>query len=77
MLCIFIKIFQEIRFEWFETVCLSDKLEYESSSDKGQVRKLLCPGSTVWKLEDFSVSQILREIKVGESRVSKTSVLTH
>ena len=42
-----------------------------------KVRKLLCPGSTLWKLEDFSVSQILREIKVGESRVSKTSVLTH
>ena len=25
--------------------------------------------STVWKLHDFSVTQILREIKVGESKI--------
>ena len=28
----------------------------------------------MWKLSNFSVSQILREIKVGESRNSKTAV---
>ena len=27
---------------------------------------------TVWKFEDFSVAQILREITFGESRSSKT-----
>ena len=31
----------------------------------------------VWKLQDFSVSQILREIKVGGSRDSKSAILTH
>ena len=29
--------------------------------------------NTVWKFQDFSVTQILREIKVGESRSSKTA----
>ena len=30
---------------------------------------------TVWKLQDFSVTQILREIKVGQCRVSKAAIL--
>jgi len=29
----------------------------------------------VWKFQDFSAIQILHEIKVGESRSSKTAVL--
>ena len=32
---------------------------------------------TVWKLQDFSVTQILREIKVGQSRNTKSAILTH
>ena len=28
----------------------------------------------MWKFQDFSVTQILREIKVGESRSSKTAI---
>ena len=32
---------------------------------------------TVWKIMKFSVTQILREIKVGEFRVSDTAILTH
>ena len=32
---------------------------------------------TVWKLQNFSVTQILREIKIGESKVSKSAILTH
>ena len=32
---------------------------------------------TVWKLQNFSVTQILREIKVGEFRDSKSTILTH
>ena len=31
---------------------------------------------TVWKLNHFSISHILRKIKVDESRVSKSSILT-
>ena len=31
---------------------------------------------TVWKLQNFSVTQILREIKVGWSRVWKYAILT-
>ena len=30
----------------------------------------------VWKFQDFSVNQILREINFGESRSSKTSIFT-
>ena len=30
---------------------------------------------TVWKFQDFSVIQILREVKHGESRRSKTAVI--
>ena len=33
-------------------------------------------GLTVWKLQDFSVTQILREINFGESRCSKTAAFS-
>ena len=33
--------------------------------------------STVWKLQNFFVIQILREIKFGESRSSKTAILAN
>ena len=29
----------------------------------------------VWKLQNFSVAQILREIKIDESRVSQSAIL--
>ena len=32
---------------------------------------------TVWKFHDFSITQILCEIKIGESRVSKSAIFTH
>ena len=32
---------------------------------------------TVGIFQDFPVTQILREIKVGEARVSKSAILTH
>ena len=32
---------------------------------------------TVWKFHDFSVTQILREIKFGDSRSAKSAILTH
>ena len=32
--------------------------------------------NTMWKCHDFSVTQIFREINFGESRSSKTAVLT-
>ena len=31
----------------------------------------------MWKLWNFSITQILREIKVGNFRVSKSVILTH
>ena len=33
--------------------------------------------STVWKFHDFSISQILREIKFGDSRSAKSANYTH
>ena len=32
---------------------------------------------TVWKLQNFPGTQILHEIKIGESRVSKSAMLTN
>ena len=32
---------------------------------------------TVWKFKDFSVTQILREIKVGDFKVLKSGILKH
>ena len=31
----------------------------------------------MWKLQNFSVTQILREIKVGKFKVSKSVILAH
>ena len=33
--------------------------------------------STVWKFHDFSITQILREINVGDSRCAKSAIFTH
>ena len=32
---------------------------------------------TVWKFLDFSITEILREIKFGDSRSAKSAILTH
>ena len=31
----------------------------------------------VWKLEDFSITEILREINFGDFRSAKSAILTH
>ena len=31
----------------------------------------------MWKLQNFPVTQILREIKIGKSKVSKSAILTN
>ena len=36
-----------------------------------------CYWNTVWKFHYFSVSQILREINIGDSRIAKSAILTH
>ena len=36
-----------------------------------------CRFSTVWKFHDFSIIQILREIKFGDSTSAKSAILTH
>ena len=43
----------------------------------GKIRFESIISMTVWKLPNFSVIQILREIIVGESRVSKSTILTN
>ena len=32
---------------------------------------------TVWKFQDFSITQILREIKYGDSKNAKSAILAH
>ena len=32
---------------------------------------------TVWKFHDFPITQILREINIGDSRSAKAAILTH
>ena len=35
---------------------------------------MICFNFTVWKFQDFSITQILREINFGEIRSAKTAV---
>ena len=35
------------------------------------------PTFTVWKLHNFSITQILRETKFGDSRSAKLAIFTH
>ena len=35
------------------------------------------PHSTVWKFQDFSITQILREIDFGDSRSAISALSTH
>ena len=35
------------------------------------------PKSTVWKSQDFSIAQILREINFEDSRSAKSAILAH
>jgi len=39
--------------------------------------KYMCTQDTVWKIEDFSITQILCEIKFGDSRSAKSVIFTH
>ena len=39
-----------------------------------QIKRLV---STVWKFHDFSMTQILRQIKFGDSTSAKSTILTH
>ena len=39
--------------------------------------KYMCTQDTVWKIEDFSITQILCEIKFGDSRSAKSAIFTH
>ena len=32
---------------------------------------------TVWKFHDFAITQILREINIGDSTGAKSAILTH
>ena len=41
---------------------------------KMEIMELIWVLITVWKLKDFSVIQILREINFGQSRSSKTAI---
>ena len=52
------------------TLCKSGFLEHL----KAEKTKKNCIG-TVWKFQDFSVTQILCEINFGETRTSKTALL--
>ena len=35
------------------------------------------PHPTVWKFHDFSITQILREINFGDSRIAQSAILIH
>ena len=37
----------------------------------------MCLGVTVWKLQNFSITQILHEINFGDPRSAKSAILTH
>ena len=56
----------------FHTVHHQSKLFYVKSYYKNS--QLQC---TVWKLHDFSITQILHEINFGDSRSAKSAISTH
>ena len=64
------------------TICYGISLVY--CCKKSWTKNIQCPKSTqsiflntVWKLHDFSITQILREINFGDSRSAKSAILTH
>ena len=44
---------------------------------RGHLFFIACLHTTVWKFQDFSVTQILREINLGDSRSTKSANLTY
>ena len=60
----------------------SESSEEEESKNKANGEKIIlklfcCSEYTVWKIYDFSASHILREIKFGQFRISKTVILSN
>ena len=41
------------------------------------ISKIVCTPPTVWEFQNFSVTQILREIKIGEFETSKIAILLY
>ena len=66
---------------WQSKICASGNLCYlkgkKIRAKLGKRQKTVTLQFTVWKFKDLSITQILREIKVGEFRVSKCAILTH
>ena len=48
-----------------------------ASASPPTVATTTCTYFTVWKFDDFSVTQILREINFGDSRSAKYAISTH
>ena len=62
--------FEGLKYLAYEIDQISTEKIVQDTSQYGQ-------NVMVWKLQNFSETQILREIKIGESRVSKFATLTH
>ena len=66
-----------------EFIALSDKVHFtkknllNSNSQKIRFKVFTTGQSTVWKIQNFLVTKILREFKVSTSRVSKSVILTN
>ena len=46
-------------------------------TENSHLKAIFCTSRTVWKFHDFSITQILREIIVGEFRMSKNAIFGH
>ena len=56
---------------------LLGKMKKRGQTDKRySAPNLVSPFFTVWKVKDFSITQILREINFGDSRSAKSAIFT-
>ena len=59
---------------WYDSVSNSLDLNLPSITHSVAIKHY---DYTVWKIQTFTNTQILREIKVGEFTVSKQAILSH
>ena len=57
------------------TACATLNSVEEIATEQVGPPNQVCTVSTVWKLQDFSVTQILREINFGHVEHTKTAIL--
>ena len=61
----------------FYRKCQTQQIVTFRLDTKTQIMYVQCSKLTMWKFQDFSITQILRENNLGDSRSAKSAILTH